>query len=64
MVNSAVADIVAPAVAADDPNRLVNEVTLISENFLDAFIFGGFDEFDELRSNDRSPLEVRVPHWL
>jgi hypothetical protein len=51
VIESAVADIVAPAIAADDPNALVEEIAVVFFEFLDRRVLRGFDRFDEFRND-------------
>ena len=43
MIQSAVADIISPAVAADDPDRLADQVAFVVQQFLDRFVSGSLD---------------------
>jgi hypothetical protein len=41
VIQAAVADIVAPAIAADDPNALVEEIAVVLFEFLDRDVLRG-----------------------
>ena len=51
MIESAVTDIVAPAIAADDPNRFIDEITVVIPKFLDRDVLALLDSFHQFRDD-------------
>ena len=51
MVHAAVTDVVTPAVAADDPLRLLHEPVLVLENLLAVVAAAGLQQRDQARRN-------------
>jgi hypothetical protein len=51
VIESAIADIEAPAIAADDPHTLIEEIAVVKLEFFDGFVFRGVDRFGELRDD-------------
>jgi hypothetical protein len=49
VIQAAVADIEAPAIAADDPNALIEEIAVVFFEFLDRAVLRGFDRFDQVQ---------------
>ena len=47
VIDAAVTDIEGPTVAANDPNGLVDEVSLVLEDFLDRFVLAVLDSGNE-----------------